>query len=253
MAGKMTLYKLVVLGDGGVGKTALTIQVCPLLMLCSSPCSCLLQLCLNHFVETYDPTIEDSYRKQVVIDQQACMLEVLDTAGQEEYTALRDQWIRDGEGFVLVYSITSRNSFSRIQKFHAQVQRVKESGSASSPTGPSYLPPSLNSPSFGPVPVMLVGNKADKHHEREVSSQEGQALAKELGCEFVEASAKNCINVEKAFYDVVRLLRKQRQFGPSKQLDRKGTSFGTTMIRHDPDNSRMYRDREKKGKKCVIL
>ena len=214
------------------------------------------QLCLNHFVETYDPTIEDSYRKQVVIDQQSCMLEVLDTAGQEEYTALRDQWIRDGEGFVLVYSITSRNSFSRIQKFHAQVQRVKESGAASSPTGPSYLPPTMNSPSFGPVPVMLVGNKADKHHEREVSSQEGQALAKELGCEFVEASAKNCINVEKAFYDVVRLLRRQRQFGLSKQLDRKGTAFGTAMIRNDPDNSRLYRptgERERKRPKCVIL
>ncbi|KAJ2794179.1 RAS2 protein, partial [Coemansia guatemalensis] len=52
-----------------------------------------IQLCLNHFVETYDPTIEDSYRKQVVIDDQPCVLEVLDTAGQEEYTALRDQWI----------------------------------------------------------------------------------------------------------------------------------------------------------------
>ncbi|KAI7384656.1 hypothetical protein KC336_g18149, partial [Hortaea werneckii] len=117
--GKMTLYKLVVLGDGGVGKTALTIQ-----------------LCLNHFVETYDPTIEDSYRKQVQIDGQSCMLEVLDTAGQEEYTALRDQWIRDGEGFVLVYSISSRSSFSRIQKFHHQIQRVKDSAAAGSPTYP---------------------------------------------------------------------------------------------------------------------
>lgn len=56
----MSLYKIVVLGDGGVGKTALTIQ-----------------LCLNHFVETYDPTIEDSYRKQVVIDDQACIMEIL--------------------------------------------------------------------------------------------------------------------------------------------------------------------------------
>ncbi|KAJ5498456.1 hypothetical protein N7453_007507 [Penicillium expansum] len=120
MAGKMTLYKLVVLGDGGVGKTALTIQ-----------------LCLNHFVETYDPTIEDSYRKQVVIDQQSCMLEVLDTAGQEEYTALRDQWIRDGEGFVLVYSITSRASFSRITKFYNQIKMVKESSSSGSPPAPA--------------------------------------------------------------------------------------------------------------------
>jgi small GTP-binding protein len=59
-----THYKICVLGDGGVGKTALTIQ-----------------LCSNHFVEEYDPTIEDSYRKQVVIDDESCLLEILDTAG----------------------------------------------------------------------------------------------------------------------------------------------------------------------------
>ncbi|KAK5188589.1 RAS2 protein [Exophiala xenobiotica] len=140
------------------------------------------ELCLNHFVETYDPTIEDSYRKQVLIDQQTCMLEVLDTAGQEEYTALRDQWIREGEGFILIYSITPRNSFNRIQKFHPQVQRVKESGHPNSATGASYLPAQVEgTPTYtGPTPIMLVGNKRDKHHEREASSQEGQALAKKL-------------------------------------------------------------------------
>lgn len=100
----MTLYKLVVLRDGGVGKTALTIQ-----------------LCLNHFVETYDPTIEDSYRKQVQIDNQSCMMEVLNTSGQNEYIALRDQWIRNGEGFILVYSTSLRSSFAGIQKFHHQI------------------------------------------------------------------------------------------------------------------------------------
>lgn len=190
MGGKMVMYKLVVLGDGGVGKTALTIQ-----------------LTLQHFVETYDPTIEDSYRKQVVIDAQSCMLEVLDTAGQEEYTALRDQWIRDGEGFVLVYSISSRSSFSRILRFHKQIQRVKESSSSS----PSYPGSPLSGPAMdSPAPIMLVGNKSDRVTEREVSTQEGLALARELGCEFLEASAKNCINVEKAFYDVVRQLRRQR-------------------------------------------
>ncbi|KAJ0120053.1 ras-2 protein [Diaporthe amygdali] len=190
MAGRFTTpHKIVVLGDGGVGKTALTIQ-----------------LCLQHFIETYDPTIEDSYRKQVVIDGQACMLEVLDTAGQEEYTALRDQWIRDGEGFVLVYSISSRSSFSRIKRFHHQIYRVKESTGGSS----SY-PGSPMAAAGGPinVPIMLVGNKSDRVTEREVSTQEGHALARELGCEFVEASAKNCINVEKAFFDVVRIIRRQ--------------------------------------------
>ena len=87
----------------------------------------------NVWIESYDPTIEDSYRKQVQIDGQSCMLEVLDTAGQEEYIALRDQWIRDGEGFVLVYSISSRSSFTRIQRFHNQIQRVKESSLSGSP------------------------------------------------------------------------------------------------------------------------
>ncbi|TVY21715.1 Protein ras-2 [Lachnellula arida] len=236
MAGKMVLYKLVVLGDGGVGKTALTIQ-----------------LTLQHFVETYDPTIEDSYRKQVVIDGQSCMLEVLDTAGQEEYTALRDQWIRDGEGFVLVYSISSRSSFTRITRFHNQIQRVKES-SASSPSYPGS-PISSNMP-LAPVPIMLVGNKSDRVTEREVSTQEGHALARELGCEFVEASAKNYINVEKAFYDVVRQLRRQRMQNSPRSMQ--GSGRGTRNGSGDGlprDNTRTYRNDRTKGdrRKCVIL
>ncbi|KAK4613314.1 hypothetical protein CLAFUW4_09562 [Fulvia fulva] len=245
--GKMTLYKLVVLGDGGVGKTALTIQ-----------------LCLNHFVETYDPTIEDSYRKQVQIDGQSCMLEVLDTAGQEEYTALRDQWIRDGEGFILVYSISSRSSFTRIQKFHHQIQRVKESAAAGSPTYPgSPLSQTMGNQGYGPAPIMLVGNKCDRVTEREVSTQEGQALAKSLGCEFVEASAKNCVNVEKAFYDVVRQLRRQRASNPSRNSHKAHEPMPRTPRANGGD---FYSDREKKkryrrsdrenqrgGSKCVIL
>lgn len=213
---------------------------------------------MNHFVETYDPTIEDSYRKQVVIDGQSCMLEVLDTAGQEEYTALRDQWIRDGEGFVLVYSITSRASFSRIRKFHSQIQRVKDSSSAGSPTASYLSSPITAAPSGAQAPVMLVGNKSDRVTEREVSTQEGSALAKEMGCDFVEASAKNCINVEKAFYEVVRSLRRQRQ--DQTPLGRRGTTregngVGRVM-EHKPRRSHRPREREdgkRHGLKCNIL
>jgi len=155
------------------------------------------------------------------------MLEVLDPAGQDVYTALRDLWIRDGDGFVLVYSITSRSSFSRIQKFYNQVARVKDSMASSSP-----------------VPAMLVGNKSDREGiaKREVSMQEGHALAKELGCDFVEASAKNVINVEKAFYDVVRTIRRQRiqekiqlqrQNKPLQKKDDKSTSLLDLVRRKD--------------------
>lgn len=178
------------------------------------------------------------------------MLEVLDTAGQEEYTALRDQWIRDGEGFVLVYSISSRSSFTRIQKFHHQIQRVKES-SASSPGFPGSPIAQNMVPNNGNVPVMLVGNKSDRVTEREVSTQEGHALARELGCEFVEASAKNCVNVEKAFYDVVRLLRRQRQQSQRAQPTDRRKNTEDSNGRSSHNDGRTYRPN--KSRKCVIL
>ena len=178
------------------------------------------------------------------------MLEVLDTAGQEEYTALRDQWIRDGEGFVLVYSSSSRSSFSRIKRFHHQIQRVKESPT-SSPTYPGS-PISTSAPNAA-VPIMLVGNKSDRVTEREVSTQEGHALARELGCEFVEASAKNCINVEKAFYDVVRILRRQRQAAsrplPSGGRAANGESHGSG----GNEKRRRRGDRAGGGSRCIVL
>jgi GTPase KRas len=206
----------------------------------------------------------------VQIDGQSCMLEVLDTAGQEEYTALRDQWIRDGEGFVLVYSISSRSSFTRIQKFHHQIQRVKESAAAGSPTYPgSPLSQTMGSSTFGPAPVMLVGNKCDRVTEREVSTQEGSALAKQLNCDFVEASAKNCVNVEKAFFDVVRRLRNQRASAPrdSGKGSRPADNYPPRQYAYDRDREDRYyrsdggrngsgkksRRRGGGGSKCVIL
>ncbi|KAL1839703.1 hypothetical protein VTJ49DRAFT_1240 [Mycothermus thermophilus] len=200
----------------------------------------------------YDPTIEDSYRKQAVIDNQACMLEVLDTAGQEEYTALRDQWIRDGEGFILVYSISSRQSFTRIKRFHNQIQRVKESTASS----PSYPGSPISAANPVQVPIMLVGNKSDRIADREVSTQEGHALARELGCEFVEASAKNYINVDKAFYDVVRLLRKQRQQA-AQPLSPTGSSRYDSRRTDSSILSEKSRGRRERGERrrggCVIL
>ncbi|GEQ67654.1 hypothetical protein JCM33374_g1319 [Metschnikowia sp. JCM 33374] len=159
-------YKLVVVGGGGVGKSAITIQ-----------------LIQSHFVDEYDPTIEDSYRKQCVIDGQQTILDILDTAGQEEYSAMREQYMRTGEGFLLVYAINSRNSLDELQVFYGQIQRVKDSDN---------------------VPVLVVGNKSDLEIERQVSYEEGLAFAKSLGCPFMEASAKQRINVEEAFYGLVR-------------------------------------------------
>ena len=105
----------------------------------------------------------------------------------------------------------SRDSTIRYKGSRSQPQQARR------PSRLSPLSQAMITPSFGPAPVMLVGNKCDRVTEREVSTQEGSALAKQLNCEFVEASAKNCVNVEKAFYDVVRQLRKQRSIAPRSQ------------------------------------
>ncbi len=92
-----------------MGKSALTIQ-----------------LIQNHFVDEYDPTIEDSYRKQVVIDGETCLLDILDTAGQEEYSAMRDQYMRTGEGFLCVFAIDNMKSFEDVESYRGQIRRVKD-------------------------------------------------------------------------------------------------------------------------------
>ena len=85
-----------------------------------------------------------------MIDDEVALLDVLDTAGQEEYSAMREQYMRTGEGFLLVYSINSRQSFEEISTFQQQILRVKDK---------DYFP------------IIIVGNKCDLDNERVVSRQ----------------------------------------------------------------------------------
>jgi len=125
--------------------------------------------------------------KQVNIDDETCMLDILDTAGQEEYSAMRDQYIRSGQGFVIVFSITSRSSFESLNSFHDQILRVKDEDS---------------------FPTCILGNKCDLEKDREVSTTEAKEFADSIGAPFYETSAKARINVEEGFYALVRQIRK---------------------------------------------
>jgi len=189
----MDSWRIAVLGDGGVGKTALAVQ-----------------FTLNCFVETYDPTIEDAYRRQFVVDNKMCFVEVIDTAGQEEYATLRDQWVREGQGFILVYSIASRSSFERVYAFYLAMKRAKKS-----------------EPN---VPFILVGNKSDQAHEREVSKEEGLARAKYFGCPFFETSAKTAENVETSFVDVICALRRLKDKEATLSLPAKKEKFWSKCV-----------------------
>uniref|UniRef100_A0A8I5KQ21 KRAS proto-oncogene, GTPase n=1 Tax=Homo sapiens TaxID=9606 RepID=A0A8I5KQ21_HUMAN len=143
----MTEYKLVVVGAGGVGKSALTIQ-----------------LIQNHFVDEYDPTIE-------------------------EYSAMRDQYMRTGEGFLCVFAINNTKSFEDIHHYREQIKRVKDSED---------------------VPMVLVGNKCDLP-SRTVDTKQAQDLARSYGIPFIETSAKTRQGVDDAFYTLVREIRKHKE------------------------------------------
>jgi len=82
-------------------------------------------------VDRYDPTIEDSYRKQVEVDGHQCMLEILDTAGTEQFTAMRDLYMKNGQGFILVFSIIAQATFDELAELRLQILKVKDNPSVS--------------------------------------------------------------------------------------------------------------------------
>ena len=135
------------------------------------------QLYLNRYVDDYDPTVEDSFRKQVTIDNETCIIDTLDTAGQDEYSPMRDGYIRTGQGFICAYSITSRCSFDEISYYREQILRIRQEK----------------------VPIIIVGNKCDLETSRTVSSTEGEELAKSFGCKFYETSAKDKLMLKNLF------------------------------------------------------
>nr|XP_014099193.1 ras-like protein 2 [Bactrocera oleae] len=163
-------YKLVIVGGGGVGKSALTIQFIQ-----------------SYFVTDYDPTIEDSYTKQCVIDDIPAKLDILDTAGQEEFSAMREQYMRSGEGFLLVFALNDHSSFDEIPKFQKQILRVKDRDE---------------------FPMLMVGNKCDLEQHRQVSLEEAQNVSRNLMIPYIECSAKARVNVDQAFHELVRIVRK---------------------------------------------
>lgn len=184
----MREYKIVILGSGGVGKSALTVQFVQ-----------------GIFVEKYDPTIEDSYRKQVEVDGQQCMLEILDTAGTEQFTAMRDLYMKNGQGFILVYSITAQSTFNDLQDLREQILRVKDTDD---------------------VPMVLVGNKCDLEDERVVGKELGKQLAQQFNCSFMETSAKAKINVNDIFNDLVQQINKK---SPEKKQSKKKNKLCTLL------------------------
>ncbi|KYQ92807.1 Ras GTPase [Tieghemostelium lacteum] len=177
--------KLVVLGAGSVGKSAIAIQFVN-----------------EKFVEKYDPTIEDLYRKVIEINGNYYMLEIMDTAGQETFLVMRDLYIRNGQGFILVYSIASKSTYFELEGIKEQICRIKNADTDK-------------------IPMIVLGNKCDlPDKDRQVKSSEGDALVKKWGgdIDFMETSAKSNINISSAFEQIVQQIK---QKSPVKNTKKK--------------------------------
>jgi GTPase KRas protein len=178
----MSNHKISILGSGGVGKSSLTL----------------------HFVsgqkpsDIYDPTIEDTFIKMLEVDKSPTRLELLDTAGQEEFHSLMDDWIRGGEAYLLVYAVNDPLSFEFVQETYEKILRVEEDRCDAQGLDVVHLPS-----------VVLVANKVDlPEDEQKVSKQQGQDFAQKNGMTFLETSAMTGLNNKLCFEECVRILRK---------------------------------------------
>jgi len=172
-------YSVVLVGDGAVGKSSITARFIS-----------------GEFIDEYDPTIENSFRRHVIVDDVACMLDILDTAGQEEYSAMREQYMRNTRGFMLVYDVTNSASLYKLCELYRQIIQVKDTKT---------------------VPIVFVGNKCDLVDLR-MNSSDGvpNGLAHEiLRDEFqinspihIECSALSNQGVSEAFREIIREIRK---------------------------------------------
>ncbi|CZR63820.1 probable novel protein of ras superfamily KREV-1 [Phialocephala subalpina] len=205
-------YHIVVLGAGGVGKSCLTAQFVQ-----------------NVWIESYDPTIEDSYRKQIEVDGRQCMLEILDTAGTEQFTAMRELYMKTGQGFLLVFSITSQSSLSELSELREQIIRIKDDEN---------------------VPIVIVGNKSDLEEDRVVTRSRAFAVSQSWGnAPYYETSARRRANVDEVFIDLCRqIIRKDNSAAPSYEED-----LVYNQRERRPHRHHRRRKKKKEGGGCVIL
>ncbi|NXM14660.1 DIRA2 protein, partial [Ploceus nigricollis] len=192
-------YRVVVFGAGGVGKSSLV-----------------LRFVKGTFRESYIPTIEDTYRQVISCDKSICTLQITDTTGSHQFPAMQRLSISKGHAFILVYSISSRQSLEELKPIYEQICQIK--GDIES------------------IPIMLVGNKNDENQNREVESSEGEAMAKKWKCAFMETSAKTNHNVKELFQELLNLEKRR-----------------TVSLQIDGKKSKQQKRKEKLKGKCVVM
>ncbi|KAK6190066.1 hypothetical protein SNE40_002005 [Patella caerulea] len=180
--------KLAVIGRAAVGKSALVVR-----------------FLTRRFIWEYDPTLECSYKHTTNIDEEPVVMEILDTAGQEE-NINREGYVKWADGFILVYSITDRQSFEDVVNVKQYLDDVKKTN----------------------VQCVLVGNKVDLLHERKVDFCEGEMAAQDMACAFFETSVSDGReDITEIFHELHRDIKRR------KMMENKGRRRSSAQqVRH---------------------
>jgi len=188
----MREFSIVVLGAGGVGKSALTVR-----------------FVRDNFIENYNPTIEEQYKRPIDYDGERFMLDILDTAGAEQFTALNEVYISSGHGFLLVFSLTHEASLREVDDIRQQIYRIKGGTN---------------------VPIVVVGTKMDLASEREVTRDSIRDLATRWSLPFYETSAKKNWHIGEVFENIVEQMRQRYPEEVSKKKRRRKKNIGDTCL-----------------------
>eukprot|EP00743_Colponemidia_sp_Colp-15_P000747 GILK01000826.1.p1 GENE.GILK01000826.1~~GILK01000826.1.p1 ORF type:complete len:205 (+),score=29.79 GILK01000826.1:166-780(+) len=166
------LFKLVLIGDSGVGKSCL-----------------LLRFADDAFTESYISTIGVDFRfRTIPIEKKTIKLQIWDTAGQERFRTITSAYYRGADGIIMVYDVTNKESFDHVEEWLSEVNRYASENTSK----------------------LLVGNKCDMATEKAVDTDTAKRFADNLGIPFLETSAKNATNVDLAFLTMAKELMKSR-------------------------------------------
>ncbi|KAJ1917086.1 Ras- protein Rab-2A [Tieghemiomyces parasiticus] len=175
MASYAYLFKYIIIGDTGVGKSCL-----------------LLQFTDNRFQPAHDLTIGVEFGARIVtVGQKRIKLQIWDTAGQESFRSITRSYYRGAAGALLVYDITRRETFDHLATWLEDARKYSNAN----------------------ISIMLIGNKCDLEAKRAVSREEGESFARENGLFFIETSAKTAAKVEDAFVNTAADIFEKIQTG----------------------------------------
>jgi len=155
------LFKLLLIGDSGVGKSSL-----------------LLRFADNTFTESFISTIGVDFKIRTIdVNGKTVKLQIWDTAGQERFRTITSSYYRGAHGIIVVYDITNAETFNNVQKWLQEIERY----------------------ACDTVHKLLIGNKCDLVNDRKISTEDAREFADQFNLVFLESSAKDSTNVEEAF------------------------------------------------------